>query len=146
MAFKKKLDAVRAKSLKVVGRGTGLERTAAKHCSTGELYRLCDFKHLSFAFNRARAGNNREDISAYSSLSGNVDNRVVGMEFTVRALERIGYALYAVNDIETREHFRVDFCRVSDKSDYSLKFSVIYVDANALSLYPSRRSCLSAFV
>ena len=115
-------DALLVKSLEIVRRGTWLERAAAQYSRARRLDSGGNTLHLLCALHRARTCHYRKITAAYP-YSRNVNHRVVGVEFSVRALERLGDTLYRLHHFKAFKQLVVNFPSIAHKPHYRLIFS-----------------------
>ena len=129
------LEAGGLQALEIVGRGAGLERTAAQNVRTGGLDGLRDRDDLLLGLDGAGAGDH-DEVAAADLHAIHVDDGVVRVELAVAALEGLGHALDAVDDAEARDQVHVHAGRVADEAEHGLVFALGNVDGQALALEP----------
>lgn len=85
----------------------------------GGLHAACDADEV-LALDGARAGDDLELVAADLDAVAAVDDGVLGVELAICALERLGDALHALDDIHGLEQERVDLGRVAHQADDGL--------------------------
>ena len=114
----------------------GLVGTAAQHRGTGGLHAAGDADEV-LALDGARAGDDLELIAADLDAVAAVDDGVLGVELAVGALERLGDALHALDDVHGLEQERVDLGRIAHQADDRLVLAARDVGLQALFLNPA---------
>ena len=114
----------------------GLIGTAAQHRGTGGLHAAGDADEV-LALDGARAGDDLELIAADLDAVTAVDDGVLGVELTVGALERLGDALHALDDVHGLEQERVDLGRIAHQADDRLVLAARDISLQTLFLNPA---------
>ena len=89
------------------------------------------------ALDGAGAGDDLELVAADLDAVAAVDDGVLGVELAVGALERLGDALYALDDVHGLEQERVDFGRVAHQADDGLVLAARDVGLESFFLDPA---------
>lgn len=97
----------------------GLVGSAAQHRGAGGLHAACDADEV-LALDGAGTGDDLELVAADLDAVTAVDDGVLGVELAVGALERLGDALHALDDIHGLEQERVDLGRIAHQADNRL--------------------------
>ena len=121
--FQQQADALGAQALEVIGRGTGLERTAPQEVGPGGLHLLGNINDLLLRLHRAGAGNEAEVAAADGGRPGH-DGGVVGVELAVDRLERVGDPCHGIDDVQALQHFHIDLAGVADEAQDGLVLSL----------------------
>ena len=116
--------------------GAGLVGAAAQHRGAGGLYAAGDADEV-LALDGAGAGDDLELVAADLDAVAAVDDGVLGVELAVGALERLGDALYALDDVHGLEQERVDLGRVAHQADDGLVLAARDVGLETLLLNPA---------
>lgn len=130
------VEAGGAHALVGVGGGAGLVGTAAQHRGTGGLHAAGDADEV-LALDGAGAGDDLELIAADLDAVAAVDDGVLGVELAVGALEWLGDALHALDDIHGLEQERVDLGRIAHQADDGLVLAARDIGLQALFLNPA---------
>ena len=96
LCLEQQLEAFGLETLERVGGGARLERTAAQEGCAGCLDALRALDDLRLVLDRARTCHNIE-VAGADLAARDLDDRVLGVEFAVDSLERLGHALYALD-------------------------------------------------
>ena len=131
-----KLDALSLESLKIIGRGAGLERAAAQHVCARGLHGLGDRNDLLLGFDRAGTCDHAE-VAAADLHVAHLNDHVVRVELAVAALERLRYALDGVNDTQALDEIHVNARRIADQSQHGLIRALGNVNAQSLIFEPA---------
>ena len=81
------------------------------------LHVLGDTKNLLLGLHGARPRDQLEVAAADFNIVGDADDRVVGVEFAVGALERLRDALHGLDHVEALQKLGVDFACIADQTD-----------------------------
>ena len=130
------VEAGGAHALVGVGGGAGLVGTAAQHRGAGGLYAACDADEV-LALDGAGAGDDLELVAADFDAVAAVDDGVLGVELAICALERLGDALHALDDIHGLEQERVDLGRIAHQADDRLVLAARDIGLQPLFLNPA---------
>lgn len=109
-----KLDALALEAGEIIGRGARFERAAPEHIGPGRLHGLGHGHDLLLGFHGAGTGHNAEIAAADLHIADLYDG-IVGVVFAVAALERLGHALDAVDNVEAGDEVHIDARRVADE-------------------------------
>ena len=98
LCLEQQLETLGLQTLERVRGGTRLECTAAQEGGAGSLNALGTLDDLRLALNRARTCHNIE-VAGADLAARNLDDRVLGVEFAIDGLERLGHALYTLDHV-----------------------------------------------
>ena len=98
LCLEQQLETLGLQTLERVRGGTRLECTAAQEGGAGSLNALGTLDDLRLVLNRARTCHNIE-VAGADLAARNLDDRVLGVEFAVDGLERLGHALYTLDHV-----------------------------------------------
>ena len=98
LCLEQQLETLGLQTLERVRGGTRLECAAAQEGCTGSLDALGTLDDLCFVLDRARTCHNIE-VAGADLAARNLDDRVLGMEFAVDGLKRLGHALYTLDHV-----------------------------------------------
>ena len=113
--FEEKLDPLALQALERIGRSSGLERAAAEHCCARFLAGDSGCDNLFFAFNGAGTRDNLQGTVAHNSVT-NLDNGIVGVEFSVSLFVRLLNAADFLNAVLREKVVHINYGGVTDKS------------------------------
>lgn len=99
-------------------------------------YAVCDADEV-LALDGAGAGDDLELVAADFDAVAAVDDGVLGVELAVGALERLGDALHALDDIHGLEQERVDLGRIAHQADDRLVLAARDIGLQPLFLNPA---------
>ena len=98
LCLEQQLETLGLQTLERVRGGTRLECAAAQKGCTGSLDALGTLDDLRLVLDRARTCHNIE-VAGADLAARNLDDRVLGVEFAVDGLERLGHALYTLDHV-----------------------------------------------
>ena len=107
----------------------------AQHRRARRFHGFGDGDELVLALHRARSRDKLEVPSA-EEVSAHVHNRVFGVEFAVRVLERFLDALYALHDVERTYEVLVHDGSVADEPHNCGVVALAHMDVQPQSFYP----------
>ena len=127
LCLEQQLEAFGLETLERVGGGARLERTAAQEGCAGCLDALCALDDLRLVLDRARTCHNIE-VAGADLAARDLDDRVLGVEFAVDSLERLGHALYALDHVIRHNVTFVQTGRVAHQAENGGIFALGIVD------------------
>ena len=130
------VEAGGAHALVGVRGGAGLVGAAAQHRGAGGLHAAGDADEV-LALDGAGSGDDLELVAADLDAVAAVDDGVLGVELAVGALERLGDALHALDDVHGLEQERVDLSCVAHEADDGLVLAARDVGLETLLLNPA---------
>ena len=139
LCLEQQLEALGFQTLERVRGGTRLECAAAQKGCTGSLDALGTLDNLRLVLDRARTCHNIE-VAGTDLAARNLDDRVLGVEFAVDGLERLGHALYALDHVIRHNVPFIEPGRVAHQAeDKCIRTLGIWIDYSPISV----KCCIS---